>query len=137
MAGEVYRLVAVDLDGTALDDAHKLTSSTIEALTELRANGVIVCIATGRSLASVQEYVRLLQWRDVPAVCYNGAFGFKVSFDAPFKLLFSAPLSIETTRLLLQLASDLNLVAQYYHGETGEVYCRHPGNDVQKTLINR
>lgn len=131
----MMKMVAVDLDGTALDDKHVMRDVTIEVLRQLRRNGVLVCIATGRSLVSVREYVKQLQL-DIPVICCNGSFGFEVSCDGSSRQLFASTMQESSARRLIEFAETQGAMAQYYHGETGDVYAR-PVTDVHRALLAR
>ncbi len=63
--------------GTLLNSKHQLTPRTIETLQKLSNSGVTVCIATGRSIASVVGYLQQLQLsqQKIPIVCFNGSVG--------------------------------------------------------------
>ena len=57
----VIKMIALDLDGTTLDSHHNLTQTVIQTLRLLSKQGLIVCIATGRSMdTSLMNYIKLL-----------------------------------------------------------------------------
>ena len=64
------RLVAVDMDGSLLDDAKRIDDSFWPLLTELLARGVTVCPASGRQYATLREQ---LGRDDLVYVAENGA----------------------------------------------------------------
>ncbi|MBC7221318.1 HAD family phosphatase [Candidatus Bipolaricaulota bacterium] len=66
-----YRLFAFDLDGTLLAPDGTIPPGTRAFLTEIRTQARIT-LATGRSLASAQRYIRDLAITD-PVVLYHGA----------------------------------------------------------------
>jgi Cof subfamily protein (haloacid dehalogenase superfamily) len=66
-----YRLVVVDLDGTARSRVHGITPGVQNAVAAARARGVRVCVATGRMWRSAEPWVRALG-ADSPAILYNG-----------------------------------------------------------------
>ena len=66
------RLVAVDLDGTLLDDSKRVTERTVEALRCATAGGVRVVIASARPPRSVR-HVYLALSLDTLQINYNGA----------------------------------------------------------------
>jgi Cof subfamily protein (haloacid dehalogenase superfamily) len=68
----MYRLVAIDVDGTLLDPSHNLTPRNRAAVLSARHRGVIVCLATGKLLASVQPLIRELGIDGMHITC-NGA----------------------------------------------------------------
>ncbi len=72
MSRPPIRLVAIDLDGTLLNDAKRVSDRTALALHGLPARGVKVVIASARPPRSVRHIYRLLRL-DTLTVNYNGA----------------------------------------------------------------
>lgn len=68
----MYRLVALDVDGTLLDPSHTLSPRTRAAVQSALRRGVAVCLATGKLLASVQPLLSDLGLSGVHITC-NGA----------------------------------------------------------------
>lgn len=68
----MYRLVALDVDGTLLDPSHTLTARTRAALLAAHKRGAIICLATGKLLASVQPLLADLGLAGAHVTC-NGA----------------------------------------------------------------
>lgn len=66
------RLIALDLDGTALDQNGKLTMENRQALEEAARQGVYVVIASGRALSTLPEEVAGLECVRY-AITSNGA----------------------------------------------------------------
>src|SRR3954453_4788429 len=66
------RLVAIDLDGTLLDDSKRVTARTVEALRCASASGVRVLIASARPPRSVRHVYHELGL-DTLQINYNGA----------------------------------------------------------------
>jgi Cof subfamily protein (haloacid dehalogenase superfamily) len=66
-----YRLVVVDLDGTARSRTHGITPGVRAAVATARRRGVRVCVATGRMWRSAEPWVRALG-ADPPVILYNG-----------------------------------------------------------------
>ena len=58
MTSSVFKLVALDMDGTLLNNKHEISEKSAEVLRKLADSGVIVSIATGRSSGSVTQYER-------------------------------------------------------------------------------
>ena len=66
------QLIAIDLDGTTLNEESKLSSLTVRTLRELNKRGHVVTIATGRpyrSSAGIYEELGIRR----PMINYNGA----------------------------------------------------------------
>src|SRR5262245_6821505 len=66
-----YRLVVVDLDGTARSRRLGITPGVRQAIQAARARGVRVCVATGRMWRSAEPWIRILGV-EPPAILYNG-----------------------------------------------------------------
>lgn len=67
-----YKMLAVDLDGTLLDENHQLTQRVRTALYQVAESGVQIVIATGRMFQSAVKIVDEIGM-DLPMVTYNGA----------------------------------------------------------------
>ncbi|GAB2481285.1 hypothetical protein GCM10027063_24290 [Promicromonospora xylanilytica] len=76
-------LVALDIDGTLLDDESRIPSGTVEALDLVRAAGHKVVLATGRSLAGLLPIALRLGLTDGLAVCSNGSVTVRLDRSAP------------------------------------------------------
>ena len=70
-----YCFVALDLDGTLLDNNHQVTDESAEYLRYLQSRGFQVAIATGRSFSGVRDAVKKLNFDQIPVVCANGSMG--------------------------------------------------------------
>jgi Cof subfamily protein (haloacid dehalogenase superfamily) len=68
----VYRMIAIDVDGTLLTTAHELSPRVREAVRAARRRGVHVALATGKLLRSVTYLVEALDL-DGPQITCNGA----------------------------------------------------------------
>jgi Cof subfamily protein (haloacid dehalogenase superfamily) len=69
--GNRYRLLVIDLDGTARSRTRGITPGVRAAVAAARARGVRVCVATGRMWRSAEPWIRALG-ADSPAILYNG-----------------------------------------------------------------
>lgn len=67
------KLIALDLDGTTLNDNSKISVETKEVITSLRKKGHIVSIVTGRPFRNSYYYYDELKL-DSPIVNFNGAW---------------------------------------------------------------
>lgn len=68
----MYRLVALDVDGTLLTSDHRLAPETVTAIHAAQDHGAYICLATGKLLESVVPLVRELRLRG-PQITCNGA----------------------------------------------------------------
>ncbi len=69
------KLIAIDIDGTLLNEENILAQETIDAVTEARKNGIKVVLCTGRPLTGVKPYLKKLNisGSDEYAITFNGA----------------------------------------------------------------
>jgi Cof subfamily protein (haloacid dehalogenase superfamily) len=67
-----YRLLALDLDGTAIQLGQMPTPRVKQAVAAARARGVDVIVATGRPYVSARKFQTALELEG-PLICYQGA----------------------------------------------------------------
>src|SRR5688500_5657506 len=92
------RLVAIDLDGTLLNSAKRMSDQTIEALQCLPAQGVRVVIASARPPRSVRHIYQMLRL-DTYQINYNGA----LIWDEPGrKTVFHQPTDCALVRRMIE-----------------------------------
>ncbi len=71
----MYKLIAVDMDGTLLKEDKTISKETIKAINKAKARGIKVVLATGRPIEGIQSYLQelnLISSEDY-AIAYNGA----------------------------------------------------------------
>lgn len=66
------KLIAIDLDGTTLNNQSQIGKYTEDVIKKLTKKGHMVCIATGRSYRNSSNYYAQLELR-TPLVNFNGA----------------------------------------------------------------
>ena len=135
-----YLAVAFDMDGTILNNDHKLTQETIIALRKLTTKAIVI-IATGRSVPSICPYLKELNLNQNVVYCvgYNGSGIYKYEIDKndnEMEFLASFPLSPDNVRCLSVLAEETHTVLQCYNAETGTVSV-FPSNDEHEKLCER
>jgi 5-amino-6-(5-phospho-D-ribitylamino)uracil phosphatase len=102
VAVQPIRLVAVDLDGTLLNDAKKVSRRTVDALKCLPGGGVRVVIASARPPRSVRHVYRELgleTWQ----INYNGA----LIWDEPNRrAVYHRPMDGAVVREIIEAVRD-------------------------------
>ncbi len=68
-------LIALDLDGTLLNDEKEISLKTKEYLNQLEKEGHLIVLCSGRAPRSIQKYYDFLNLTS-PIVAYNGALSF-------------------------------------------------------------
>jgi len=105
-----YRFVAIDVDGTLLDSNKNLSPYTKETIQRCIANGITVCICTGRPAQTIDRFTELLGGkefsaiREMPFILYNGAM---VAVGATHDIIFEQALTEEAGKTLLSLGQEL------------------------------
>ncbi len=71
----MYKLIAIDMDGTLLTKDHTISEYTKNTLKKVREKGVKVVLATGRPLDGLTRYLNDLELttEEDYLVCFNGA----------------------------------------------------------------
>jgi Cof subfamily protein (haloacid dehalogenase superfamily) len=100
---DAVRLVAIDLDGTLLNDSKQVSDQTVEALCGLPERGVKVIIASARpprSVRAVYQTLKLDTWQ----INYNGALIWDEPNQQP---VFHRPLRASLVREIVELSRDM------------------------------
>jgi hypothetical protein len=99
------RLVALDLDGTLIENDGLIPERTRRAVAGVVARGVPVVIATGRMATSVRPYVDALGLQ-TPIIGYQGGLVRDVAPDGRLgRLLFHRPLAAQAAREAIEWCS--------------------------------
>ena len=71
----MYKLIALDIDGTLLNSSNQVTDSVKKAIKESKEKGVKVVLCTGRPLKGVENYLEELNLREEGdyVTTFNGA----------------------------------------------------------------
>ncbi|SDM84263.1 sugar-phosphatase [Bacillus sp. OK048] len=71
----MYKLIAIDIDGTLMNDRKEITKEVNDAIQAAKAKGVKVVICTGRPIVGVQSIIEELKLNDEDdyVITFNGA----------------------------------------------------------------
>ena len=72
----MYKLIAIDLDGTLLDDKKEISKENVDLIKELIEKGYEVVIATGRRYWSAKELTKNID-KPLTILANKGIFLFK------------------------------------------------------------
>ncbi|MDN5347524.1 MAG: hypothetical protein PWP65_1088 [Clostridia bacterium] len=92
------KLVAIDLDGTLLDDDTRISGRSREAIRATRAAGVEVTLATGRMFCAALPFARELGL-NLPLITYQGAL---VKNSGTGEVLYARFLSPDLARRIIR-----------------------------------
>lgn len=129
----MYKLVAIDLDGTLVTDNKELTSKTVETIKKASEKGVKIMISSGRAFYRLEKFIDELGLRkeNQCTSCFNGGM---IVENITKKMLYSKSLEAEEVKELIQLGKTLELPIMIY---TKDVHCVEKIPDVvQKNIKN-
>lgn len=106
----MYKLIAIDIDDTLINDNREVTPATQQALEQAVAQGVVVTLATGRAYASAQAIARQTGL-NVPIITYQGAL-VKNLLDE--KVLYERYMPQDAAHKLFEFCIERNLHLQTY-----------------------
>lgn len=106
------KLIAIDMDGTLLNDQHEVTANTLKTLQQAVEKGIYVVLATGRGISRIQIHDELMALQQ-PIIAANGADIYYHAGDNGEKLFIERS-SME------QLFTIINQVGIPYWGFTAD-----------------
>lgn len=107
------KLIAVDMDGTILNEEGNLTPRTEAALKRAAASGITVVSATGRMYPSARPILRQIGVT-TPCIFFNGA---QIRNPATDETVYERTLGIALTAELLSFYRENNWYIQIYHDD--------------------
>lgn len=109
----MYKLIAIDLDGTLLTDDLKISPGTVQAIQKAVEMGTIVTIATGRMFSSAKQFAEQLAI-NVPLITYQGALIQDVGEQ---EVIYERLLAPEIAKKLVEICTERNLHLQVYQDD--------------------
>ncbi|MTI95133.1 MAG: HAD family phosphatase [Firmicutes bacterium] len=116
----MYKLIALDIDGTLINKQLQLTQATRRAVKAARSQGVQVTLATGRSFHSALPYAEDLGI-ELPLICANGAVVRKPDGTVLHESAFAPELAAEAVAAMLAA----NTLVHVFHNDG--ISCAGPG----------
>ncbi|HSH25781.1 MAG TPA: Cof-type HAD-IIB family hydrolase [Massilibacterium sp.] len=118
-------LIALDLDGTLLQDNKTISKKTKNVITRLKNEGHVIVIATGRPYRASEIYYRELGLT-TPIVNFNGAFTHDPtgSFGT-----YHTPVDLSVAKDVFEIC-DYYSVSNYLAEVKDLVYLRHPDRTI-------
>ncbi len=104
----MYKIIALDLDGTLLDSKKKISDVNKKALKDASDNGIKVVIATGRPYQGVQHIIKELNLENTDnyVMCFNGGLIYHLLTNTP---IYNASLTGKEVKKLYNESLELNI----------------------------
>lgn len=114
----MYKIIALDMDGTLLNEEKEVTTKTKEALKQARNLGVKVVLASGRPIDGLQRYLEELDLvhEDEYVLSYNGCL---VQETKTKKIVYEIGLKGSDLHYIYNIAKELNVNIHAFHEEKG------------------
>lgn len=107
---EQIKLVAIDLDGTLLDNDCKISHRTKKAIRKVREKGIEVTLATGRMFYSARPYADDLGL-SLPLITYQGAL---VKVSGSGEILYQRTVDADLAQQVVALAKGKGVSVNFY-----------------------
>jgi Cof subfamily protein (haloacid dehalogenase superfamily) len=109
----IYRLLALNIDGTLLQTNGKLHKSTKDAIEYVQQKGIVVTIITSRSFPSARKVAKALKIK-TPLVTHQGAFVAASQENPILANRISAEVTYDIVRFLEVLPCQIRLVHEQF-----------------------
>lgn len=132
----MYKLVALDMDGTLLNNRKEITPRTKQALQLAREKGIKIVLASGRPLDGMTRYLKELGISgEQEFVLYcNGSMVKELGSD---EVIHQQILSGRDAKSVFQLAEKLGLDCHAFSSEYGVITPKHNPYTEIETRINQ
>lgn len=112
----MYKLVAVDMDGTLLNDEKHISSENLKAIKNARSLGVKVVLASGRPVEGLSKYIDKLglNTEEDFVIAYNGALIQNIGTG---EIISKDYMTIEDLQYLFHLSRELEVNIHFLNGE--------------------
>lgn len=112
----MYKLIALDMDGTLLKNDKTISKENFDALQKARENNIKIVLATGRPIKGIEKYLKELNLlsEDEYAVTFNGALVKTTKGD---HIIAKTLMNLEDLDYLYKLSKNLEV---NIHAHTNE-----------------
>jgi len=109
------RLIALDVDGTLLDDRKRLPPENRDALLEAAQQGILISMASGRMVCTI-EPIEAEVGVDCIIIAYNGGQVMgRLSEGRPS--IFHQPIPIDVVDFFIRFTREHDYLLNFYHGD--------------------
>lgn len=113
---KMYKLIAIDMDGTLLNDRHEVPGEVKAALAEAKRQGVKIVLCSGRPIGGMRSYIDELILNEIGdyAIAYNGAL---VQNTHTKEAISEISLGHKDLVKLYNLSNELNTPMHFFDAE--------------------
>lgn len=104
------KLLAVDLDGTLLNEEHEISQGNLDAIRGFQRRGGSVVVATGRNFQAAAIYANQIS-PSLPMICFNGAYIYNPDTEGFSHKRF---LTDEQISSVIEIAEANEVLYRYY-----------------------
>ncbi|HEY5588124.1 MAG TPA: Cof-type HAD-IIB family hydrolase [Candidatus Paceibacterota bacterium] len=112
----MYKLLAIDMDGTLLNDNKKISKENILAIKKAKQMGIKIVIASGRTIEGIEKYLEKLDLISDDNYCVVCS-GAVVMNNTKEKVIQCKPLSYEEFKYIFNLVKKLHITLNMYSDE--------------------
>jgi Cof subfamily protein (haloacid dehalogenase superfamily) len=109
----IYRLLALNIDGTLLQSNGKIHKSTKEAIEYVQQKGIFVSLVTSRSFPSAKKVAKALKI-SAPIITHQGAFIASTLEKPIYVKRINEDIAYDTIRFLEALPCQIRLVHEQF-----------------------
>lgn len=109
----IYRLLALNIDGTLLQSNGKIHKSTKEAIEYVQQKGIYVTLMTSRSFPSAKKVARALKIKN-PLITHQGAYISNIQDKQNLVQRIHENITYDTVRFLEGMPCQIRLVHEQY-----------------------
>ena len=108
-----YKMIAIDIDGTLVNEDKIILPETMEAIKKAHENGVEIVIATGRSYPAAKQYYEQFDF-DLPLILYNGSC---VRRSKSEEVLLNKTFPTHLAQYIFKVINDQNAVCCFWKND--------------------
>lgn len=106
----MYKLIAIDLDGTLLNSYGKISNKNKRLIKKAKKNGIEVIIASGRHITSVKSFASEINSENY-SVCGNGSILYDMKND---EILYNKFIEKEKILEMIEICEENNIYYNIY-----------------------
>jgi len=100
----IYKMFICDLDGTLLNNDHKISEENVKAIRALEEKGIKFIVATGRTKYMLEDYLETIDYKR-PIIWSNGA----AISDMDGNILQAKEITIKDSKKIIELAQQYHM----------------------------